>query len=182
MISGVLTINGWGHKIGIESSEIHRNTSAPVEPVRKKREIYMYQEQYNDFMSSNKTLRIYQGEQPVYTSEKERLLPLMDYLGNIASRYDGITVFDKVMGNAAALLSVKAGCREVWSPLGSEIAVKTLDKYNIPYHLTEIVPFITRPDGVRMCPMEELSIGKEPEEFYQVMKERIEAAKQSGQA
>jgi hypothetical protein len=140
----------------------------------------MYQELFSDFMSSEHTLRIYQGQRLVYSSEKERLLPLMDYLDETASRYDEVTVFDKVMGNAAALLSIKAGCREVWSPLGSEIAVKTLDKYDIAYHLTEIVPFITQADGVRMCPMEELSIDKEPEEFYRVLKARIDATKQSG--
>lgn len=142
----------------------------------------MYQELFIDFMSSEHTLHIYQGQRLVFSSERERLLPLVDYLDETASRYDEVTVFDKVMGNAAALLSVKAGCREVWSPLGSEIAVKTLDKYNIAYHLTDIVPFIKRADGIRMCPMEELSIGKEPEEFYRVLKARIEAAKQNGPA
>jgi len=81
------------------------------------------------------------------------------------------------MGNAAALLSVKANCREVYSPLGSELAVKTLEKYNIEYHLTEIVPYIIRDDGKGMCPMEKLSIGKGPEEFYREMKSRIEAKK-----
>ena len=79
------------------------------------------------------------------------------------------------MGNAAALLSVKADCREVWSPLGSELAIKTLDRYNVTHHLNTIVPYITQADGETMCPMEKLSIDKEPEEFYRVLKARIEA-------
>jgi hypothetical protein len=139
----------------------------------------MYQELFSDFMSSDHTLRIYQGGQLIFSSEKEQLLPLVDYLDETASRYDEVTVFDKVIGNAAALLAVKAGCREAWSPLGSEIAVKTLDKYDIAYHLTDIVPFIKQADGIRMCPMEELSLGKGPEEFYRALKARIEAARQS---
>lgn len=142
----------------------------------------MYQELFKDFMSSEHTLRVYQGQRLLFSSEEERLLALMDYLDETASQYDEVTIFDKVMGNAAALLSVKAGCREAWSPLGSEIAVKTLDKYDIAYHLTDIVPFIKRADGVRMCPMEELSIDKEPEEFYQVLKARIEAEKRNSSA
>ena len=77
------------------------------------------------------------------------------------------------MGNAAALLAIKANCREVYSPLGSQIAVKTLDKYGVKYYLTEIVPYILQPDGVSMCPMEKLSIDKEPEEFYQEISTRI---------
>ena len=136
---------------------------------------YMYKELFTHFMSSQDTLRIYREDSLVFSSEKERLLPLMDYLNGPASQYRDVTVFDKVMGNAAALLSVKAGCGEVWSPLGSELAVKTLGKYGVLYHLTKTVPYITRPDGRRMCPMEELSIDKEPEEFYEALKTRIEA-------
>ena len=74
------------------------------------------------------------------------------------------------MGNAAALLSIKAGCREVYSPLGSQISVKTFKKYEIKYHLIQVVPYITKPDGQDMCPMEKLSLDKGPEEFYEVMR------------
>jgi hypothetical protein len=77
------------------------------------------------------------------------------------------------MGNAAALLSVRAGASEVYSPLGSALAVKTLEKHKVKYHLTEVVPCIMRDDGKGMCPMEELSQGKEPGEFYRVMRARL---------
>ena len=126
-------------------------------------------------MSSKDTLRVYEGDNLVYASEKERLLPLVDYLDGSASQHQNVTIFDKVMGNAAALLSVKAGAQEVWSPLGSEPAIKTLDRYGITYRLTKTVPYITRPDGKRMCPMEEMSLEKEPEEFYRALKARMEA-------
>jgi hypothetical protein len=33
-----------------------------------------------------------------------------------------------------------------------------------------------RDDGKGLCPMEQLSINKEPEEFYREMKARIEAS------
>ena len=81
-----------------------------------------------------------------------------------------MAIFDKVMGNAAVLLSIKAGCREVYSPLGSQLAVKTLDRYGIKYHLTEIVPYIRKPNGEDMCPMEKLPLNKEPEEFYELIR------------
>lgn len=102
-------------------------------------------------------------------------MPLMEYLGGAAGQHQKVTIFDKVMGNAAALLSVKADCREVWSPLGSELAMQTLDNYGVTHHLNVTVPFIKQDDGKTMCPMEKLSIDKEPEEFYQVLKARIEA-------
>jgi hypothetical protein len=135
----------------------------------------MYTDLFNEFLDSNDTLQIYRDEDLIFVSEKERLVPLMEYLSDSDSGERPVTIFDKVMGNAAALLSVKANCREVYSPLGSELAVKTLEKHNIEYHLTEIVPYIIRDDGKGMCPMEKLSIGKEPEEFYQEIKSRTEA-------
>ena len=128
---------------------------------------------FKDFLASDDTLRLYAGDVPVFTSKKEGLLPLMEYLaGRGATRT--ITIYDKVMGNAAALLSVKANAREVYSPLGSELAVQTLKKHSIKYNIDNIVPYIMRDDGKGMCPMEELSLGKGPEEFYQVMKGRID--------
>ena len=78
---------------------------------------------------------------------------------------------DKVTGNAAALLSILAGSTEIHSPLGSEIAAGTLDKYSVTYHFGETVPYIQRPNSEEMCPMEKLSLEKDPEEFYQAFLE-----------
>jgi hypothetical protein len=130
---------------------------------------------FSAFLASNDTLRIYRDEMLIFSSAKDRLLPLMEYLADYSPGQTPVIIFDKIMGNAAALLAVKANCREVYSPLGSELGIKTLEKHNIAYHLTETVPYIMRSDGKGMCPMEKLSIGKEPEEFYQEMKARIEA-------
>ena len=130
---------------------------------------------YNSFLTSDDTLRIFDSDTLVFSSAKERLVPLMEYIAAGTGDRKSVTVFDKVMGNAAALLSVKIDAQEVFSPLGSELAVKTLDKYGVTHHLESTVPFILRADGVRMCPMEELSIGKTPEEFYTTLKERMDA-------
>jgi len=135
----------------------------------------MYTDLFSAFLASDDTLRIYQDEALVFSSEKDRLLPLMEFI--VLQRKDSgqrpVTIFDRIMGNAAALLAVKLNCREVYSPLGSELAVRTLERYSIAYHLSEIVPYIQRPDGKGICPMEQLSINKEPEEFYQEMEARI---------
>ena len=132
---------------------------------------------FNSFLASDDTLRIYEGETLVFSSKKDRLLPLMEYIAAHQAGGQPVIIYDKIMGNAAALLAVKVNCREVYSPLGSELAIKTLDRYGIKYHLTKIVPCIQRPDGQGMCPMEQLSIDKEPEEFYRELKARIEGKK-----
>ena len=134
----------------------------------------MHTDLYRGFLDSSDTLRIYREKALIFTSTKDRLLPLMEYLADYQPG-EPVIIFDKIMGNAAALLAVKAKAHEVYSPLGSELGIKTLENHNIKYHLDKVVPYIMRPDGKDMCPMETLSIGKTPEEFYQEMKSRIQA-------
>lgn len=143
----------------------------------------MYTRLFNQFLTSDDTLRVYEGDQLIFSSDRDRLLPLLEYIDRFAPDHQQVIIFDKIMGNAAALLSIKAGCREVFSPLGSQFAIKTLDKYGIKYHLSKVAPCIQKPDGEDMCPMEKLSIGKEPEEFYEAMLNIINnpPAKASGQ-
>jgi len=132
----------------------------------------MYQPLFDKFMTSKNTLQVYEDEALLFSSDRNRLLPLLEYIDRFAADHQKVIIFDKIMGNAAALLSIKANCREVYSPLGSQIAVKTFEKYGIKYHITRLVPYIQQANNENMCPMEKLSLGKEPEEFYQVMKER----------
>jgi hypothetical protein len=137
----------------------------------------MYEDLYNAFLISGDTLRIYLDEDLVYSSEKDRLLPMMDFLDEFGPAEEPVTIFDKVMGNAAALLAVKIKCRAVYSPLGSELGIETLENNGIAYHLNKVVPHIMRADGKDMCPMEKLSMDKTPDEFYREMLKRIEANK-----
>ncbi len=124
---------------------------------------------FNEFLASDDTLRVYHDKRRLFSSKKDGLLPLLEYLEQPDGHHPPVTIFDKVMGNAAALLSVQANGQEVYSPLGSRLAVETLEKHGLKYHLNEIVPCILKPSGDEMCPMEKLSTGKEPEEFYKLV-------------
>jgi len=130
----------------------------------------MYTSLFDEFLASSDTLREYKDGTLLFSSSKDRLLPLLEYIDRAVPLHQQVVIFDKVMGNAAALLSVKVSCQEVYSPLGSQLAVKTLDKYGIKYHITEIVPYIQKANREDMCPMEKLSIDKEPEEFYEALR------------
>ena len=135
--------------------------------------LQMYQPLFDEFLLSGDNLQVYKGDELLFSSTKDRLLPLLEYIDRFMPHHQQVVILDKIMGNAAALLSIKAGCREVYSPLGSQLAVKTLEKYGIGYHLTEIIPCIQKPGGQDMCPMEKLSLDKGPEEFYQAIKDTI---------
>jgi hypothetical protein len=128
----------------------------------------VYQPLFDEFLTGKNTLRVYKGNKLIFASDKDRLLPLVEYIDKFASQHHNVVIFDKIMGRAAALLCIMANCREVYSPLGSQLAIEVLEKYSIKHHLTQIVPCIQKPNK-DMCPMETLSIGKDPEEFYQLI-------------
>lgn len=134
----------------------------------------MTQQLYTDFTASRDTLRVYAGSRLIFASAKDRLLPMMEYLDTLAPGHTDVVIMDKIMGNAAALLAVLAHCGEVYSPLGSDLAIKTLDAHSIKHHLGWTVPYIIKPDGSDMCPMEKLSLNLSPEEFYRALKNLIQ--------
>ncbi len=125
---------------------------------------------FNEFLASGDTLQVYEEDNLLFSSSKDRLIPLLEYIDKFAPCHRQVVIFDRIMGNAAALLCIQAGCSEVYSPLGSQLAIKTLERYSIKYHFTEVVPHIQKPNGQDMCPMEKLSLDRGPEEFYQVMR------------
>ncbi|MEJ2046566.1 MAG: DUF1893 domain-containing protein [Dehalococcoidia bacterium] len=127
----------------------------------------MKRELFSDFLRGGDALRVYCQGKLVFTSDKPGVLPLLEYATRFAPHEKDVTVFDRVVGNAAALLLSRVSCREVYSPLGSQLAGETLRGYGISYHFTETVPFIQNRERQDMCPMERLSLGKDPEEFYQ---------------
>lgn len=128
--------------------------------------------QFRDFLDSLDTLRVYRRGHLVFASQKERLAPLLEYLAAFPEAPGGAVIFDKVLGNAAALLLVKAGCRLALSPLGSELARITLERYGVRYYFSDVVARIVTPEG-RLCPMEELSTGKDPDQFYAAVRQAV---------
>jgi hypothetical protein len=122
---------------------------------------------FSEFLASGDTLRVYSRGRLIFTSTKTGIQSLLEYASRFAPCKEGVTVFDRVVGNAAALLLSKVSCRKVHSPLGSQTAQETLRRFGIDYYFTETVPYIQNRSRDDMCPMEKLSRGKEPEEFYQ---------------
>lgn len=126
------------------------------------------EELFRAFAISPDTLRVYDGPKLIFSSRKDRLAPILEYLG-LSLQPKEVTVFDRIAGNAAALLAVKAGARAVWSPLGSRNAVRTLGGFGVEARFTALVDAILKPDSSEMCPMERLSLGRNPEEFYNLL-------------
>ena len=129
--------------------------------------------QYREFLESQDTLCVLDGDKKLFTSKEDSLFPLLEYIDRFSHGHPQVTILDKTVGNAAALLSIKAGAREVYSPLGSQSAVDTMKRYKRRYHFTRIVPFILDRRGKGMCPMEKLSLSENmsPDLFYETAKQ-----------
>ena len=136
-----------------------------------------YELLFREFTSSRDTMRIYAGGSLIFSSRKKRLLPLLEYIGTPRNTRPLAVVFDEITGQAAALLAIKAGGRELYSPLGSRLAAATLESYGVRYHFDTTVPFITGNNGQDICPMEKLSLDKDPETFYHTVKRLINRQK-----
>ena len=126
-----------------------------------------------EFLKSKDTFRVYKGSRLVFTSRKDKLVPMVEYIENHAPHEESVMVYDRIVGNAAALLLKTIRCRSVLSELGSENAIRTLKSASIKYHFNETVDCIMNDSGQDMCPMERLSLGKSSEEFFSALKERM---------
>jgi hypothetical protein len=122
-----------------------------------------------EFKNSGDTLRIYRNGKRLFTSDKGSLLPLIDYISHFDTSIP-VIMLDKVLGNAAALLAVKAGAKQVYTPLGSQYAFNTLGFYKIDCFFESTIAYILNYSNIDICPMEKLSLNKDPETFFKAIK------------
>jgi len=125
---------------------------------------------FESFLKSGDSIWIISSGRTVFSSQKKGgVSPLLSYI-EPSPFMDEVVVFDKVTGNAAALLMKKACCRKVLSPLGSKLATETLKRFGIVRHFMKTVPHIINREGNGMCPFEKMSTGKSPDDFYELVK------------
>jgi hypothetical protein len=135
--------------------------------------LVMYQEKLNEFTGSGDSLWVFDGERKIFCSSEKMLLPMLRYIKEVSGAHDGVVIFDKIIGNAAALLMVIARCKEAYCPLASKLALSTLDSHNIRHYAATVVPVIQRAGMDEICPMEKLSMGKDPQGLYELLKDLV---------
>lgn len=127
-------------------------------------------ERFKEYAKSPDTFRVYKGRRLLFASQKDRLAPVLEYIETRKPYVEGVTVYDRVIGNAAALFLKTISARSVFSELGSNNAIRTLEAAGIKYRFNKTVECIMNDSGEDMCPMERLSLGKTPEEFYRALR------------
>ena len=81
--------------------------------------------------------------------------PLMIELRKDKQAFQGAVIADRVIGKAAALLTVLGGACEVYGEIMSQAACEVLDANQIIYEYGEKVPYIENRTKTGKCPMEE---------------------------
>jgi len=128
---------------------------------------------FKKFLETEDTVQVYLAGKLHFRSTQTGIKPLLTYIQEFAPCPEGAVVFDRVVGNAAALLLKEASCAEVYGPIGSQLAAQTLEKFGISYSFLRTVPYIVNRHGDDMCPFEKASLGKSPAEFYEIAKEKL---------
>lgn len=142
--------------------------------------------EFKKFSISNFTLEVWSQEDLIFRSKKEGIAGLIDFIKKYGRRHKNPTlgknlvsshtfrnknliVFDRVVGNAAALLFSYLKIRKVYGVLGSSLAQKTLKKFRIKFYFKKTIPNILNKDRNDLCPLEKASLLKKPEEFYRII-------------
>ena len=108
----------------------------------------------------------------VFSSKEGQIKGLLEFIRENGCGFSDLIIFDTKVGNAVALLSVYLSTKEVFGVLGSERAKDTLERLNIDYYFEKTIPEMLNKAGTDICPLEKLSLFKNPEEFYNLVKNR----------
>ncbi|MCK5739675.1 DUF1893 domain-containing protein [bacterium] len=115
------------------------------------------------------TLEVSQNSELIFTSQGKWLHPLFEFeafLEQADVAVDNLTLRDKIIGKAAALLIVRLGINTVFAGVLSEPGKAALETFGITFDYDTLVPRIA-------CMTEELlqSVNS-PEEAWQLLKAR----------
>jgi zinc transport system ATP-binding protein len=115
------------------------------------------------------TLRLYQGAEVLFSSEKHWLHPLFDleaFFAQGGADPAGTRVADRITGRAAAFLVVRLGIRELDTGILSRRAVPVLEQYGVRFRCREQVDRVT-------CATEDLLADtQDPEAAWTILQDR----------
>lgn len=129
-------------------------------------------EQFERFLKSAWELEVWEKDKVVFRSKESGVRGLLDFIEEQGRAKKNLIVFDKVVGRGAAFLVILIKADTIYGKLGSELAVQALKKYKIKFYFKETVSNIMNRDKTGICPFEQLSLGKTPEEFYKCLIDR----------
>ena len=109
-----------------------------------------------------------------YCSDDSGVKPVLMPMNEDLHFFKGLSVADKIVGKASAMLLALSGAKEVYAHILSEAGKRILEQYGIAYEYGELVGYIVNRKGDGMCPMEEtVKDIEDPMEAFQALNERV---------
>ncbi|PKN19622.1 MAG: hypothetical protein CVU71_04410 [Deltaproteobacteria bacterium HGW-Deltaproteobacteria-6] len=116
---------------------------------------------------ANCSLALIDGDKIIYTASGAGLAPLWECLEKFRDSGGRFTLFDKVVGLAAARLIVYSGIIEsVLTPLASQPAKQFLEENGVRISADQVVANILRKDKSAICPGEIMAMGTDNRDDY----------------
>jgi len=113
------------------------------------------------------SLALIDGDKIIYTASGAGLVPLWDCLEKYRNSGGQFTLFDKVVGLAAARLIVYSGIIEaVRTPLVSQPAKQFLEENGVGISADQVVANILRKDKSAICPGEIMAMSTDNRDDY----------------
>lgn len=109
-----------------------------------------------------------------YCSDESGIRPVILPMNEDLRFFEGLSVADKIVGKASAMLLALSRAKEVYAHILSEAGRKILERYGIAYEYGEMVEYIVNRKGDGMCPMEEtVKDIDDPLDAFKALNERI---------
>lgn len=109
-----------------------------------------------------------------YHSFDSGIKPVIVPMCEDISFFKGLSVADKLIGKASAMLLCLSGVKEVYTPVLSKSGKEIFEKYGVSYEYDELAEYIINRKGDGMCPME-LTVKDidDPKEAFEALKRKL---------
>lgn len=111
----------------------------------------------NTLQEENQSIVIVKNQEIVYKSKDSGIKPLLHAYQNNLSELESVSVADKVIGKAAALMLIDGKIHDLYAELISEAALEVLRDTDIKVTYGLKVENILNRDQTDLCPMEKLA-------------------------
>ncbi|NLW40847.1 MAG: DUF1893 domain-containing protein [Tissierellia bacterium] len=120
----------------------------------------------------NLAIAVVKDKELIFKSKDKGIKPMYILATQMEGRVKGSSIADRVIGKAAAMLSIYLGIEEVYGKLMSKRAVEILRENNIPCSYDELSPYIENRDRTDICPVEKIALKVEkPEELIGLLRD-----------
>ena len=128
-----------------------------------------------EFKKADYTLVVAKDKKILFTSRLSGIFPLLQAYQQLENKMKGTAIADKVIGKAAALLSIYFKISALYTPLLSGGAKEVLEKSQTLYRAEKIVPYIRDSEGKAPCPLEKITEKLEdPQTAYLLISRRFQ--------